>query len=328
MPATANSAQEMTNSPAVQKAVLQIENDAEKALATMKSNLSSATLKELSSGFTSAYKADAGRMDKAQGNFNREWNLVVFGKSKTTKKLIPAYEKFVISLCLLEEQNNQFTALADSQVAKISIGLIGLITEMRKGIAKRFVAVEAELKQLKKDLEKAQKEVTEAKWQAGINVALTAVTLALGPAGLGARIALGVGSFAAHTLVDAALGPSKGSVVGTVNTAAGEVASATSKLKPAAQKLAGAASGLVTLGLDIGEIQDAKQILADLQKRMPKVAKEYAMLAEQMKSHASHMRKLAAAYDSAVSGVQKATDKYKSSRKEYEWLLKEFKKVK
>ncbi len=182
----AKTAQDLVNSPLVQKYIEAIDSDATEALKTAKTVLSSSTAKLYSSTTLGAYKADRDRLDKCWGDFNAAWNKVVFGKPKDSKELIKTYSKYVLALTALEEANAKHEAMMNAGFAALAATLFSLLADWIKEMHKRCKALEKELKDLQKLLKKAQKEVTEAKWQTGLNIAVTAVSFCLGPVGWGA----------------------------------------------------------------------------------------------------------------------------------------------
>lgn len=320
--ATAN---DLVNNPKVQKYISQIDSDADAALALADTVIKSPTGKLYSSKLMSTYKADAKRLDTCYGNFNAAWNKVAFGKAKDNKEIIKTYTKYVLALEVLEQSNSRHYAMMTAGFAIAAAALCKALLRFIAEMKKQLVELEKELKALEKLLKKAKREVTEAKAQMALNIAITAVSFCLGPVGWGARIGVAVGGLAAHSLVDAALGPSKGSLLGTANTAAGESVELVDKLSPGAKKLGGAASALITLKMDAGEIGDAEQIVKEVQIAIRRTSDRYIRILGQSKRWAKDISKLKKSYDNSLSAYNSAAGKFKSSQRKRDELLKEFK---
>lgn len=317
-------AEDLVNSSTVQRYIDQIDEDAEAALDEMKANLSYASGYDYPSGVLSEYKGDGARLDSAWGDFNAAWNKVVFGKAKDSKEIISTYSKYVLALEILEEQNTRHSALADSRLAEFAAAFIVLLMAFLKGTRKRFEDLEVELKALEKLAKKAAKDVKGAEAQRVLNVVVTGISFCLGPTGLAARVGVAAGGIAVHMIIDAALGPSKGSVPGTVNTAAGEIAGVHSKLSPATQKLAGSLGAIVTLKMDGDEVAQARSILKDLQKRLEKAVKEHEKLSRLVKDDGKKLAALDKSLQSALSQARSKGAAFKSSKSKREGLIKEF----
>lgn len=318
-------AEDLVNSPIVQKYIEAIDTDAEAALDLAKSVTGSATAKLYSSSTLSAYKADATRLDNCWGDFNAAWNKVVFGRAKDSKEIIKTYSKYVLALEVLEQSNTKHEAMMSAGFALLVAALLDLLLRWIKGLKTRLKALEKELKAIQALLKKAKKDVTGAKAQLALNVVVTGISFCLGPVGWGARIGVAVGGIVTHVVIDAALGPSQGSALGTVNTAAGESVELVDKLASGSKKMAGAAAAAVTLGMDLGEIGQAEKIVKDVQKRLKVAAAEYESLIRDSRKWNGQIGKTKKQYDAALKAYEAAAKKFKSSQRKREGLLKEFK---
>lgn len=315
----------ITDNPVVQKYIDQIDTDAQAALDTADKVLKSETGKLYSSSTYSSYSGDRKRLDKCWGDFNAAWNSVVFGKAKDNKALIKTYTKYVLALEILEQANIRHEAVMTSRLAILIALLCKVLTRVIAAKKKRLEDLRKELEAVKALLEKAQRDVTEAKAQLVLNGAVTAVSFCLGPVGWGARIGVAVGGMAVHAIIDASLGPSSGSVEGSINTVAGESVELADKLSKGTKRLGGAASAVLTLGMDVGEIGQAQDIVKQVQKQLPKVLGKYRALAKESKGWANDLEKAAAGYSSALKTYQTAAKKAARSDKSRKELLKEFK---
>lgn len=77
-------AKQLSESSVVQSYIEQIDTDAEAALDTMKSNLSA--MAAFAKAAASEYRSDGATLDSAWGDFNEQWNRVVFGKATTARR--------------------------------------------------------------------------------------------------------------------------------------------------------------------------------------------------------------------------------------------------
>ncbi len=149
---------------------------------------------------------------------------------------------------------------------------------------------------------------------------------AAAPVSLAGTVGLAAASFTVHTIIDASLGPSRGSAIGSLNQAAGDVIGIPQSIGKPFAKFGGAASGVLALGLDLDEIGDAKAIVRGLQDKIRRVQK---LCAEAAKTAASDAKKLTAlhkAWQAALKSAEGKANKHKSQKAQREKFLKEFKK--
>lgn len=314
-------AKKLVDSSVVQKYIENIDEDAQAALDAADDNLSS--LGAYPSGSVSAYKARRAALDKAWGEFNAAWNDVVLGKAKDGKAAMVAYRNYVVALTALEADNVMWSAYVEARFAEFASAFIGFLIQLLKNIGKSFQDLEAELKDLKKALEKARKEVKEAEAQRVIDVAITAVSLCLPAVGLGAGLAIAAGTFTVQMVVDAALGPGKPGVLGTVNNAAGDAIGLVPKIKPSFAKFGGAVSGIIALKLDSDEVDDAKKIVAKIRERMKTVQKTMERLLPFVANGAVKLANLQKAFDKSLQVAQSKAKAYRSAEAQRLGLLKE-----
>lgn len=319
------SAEDLVNNPKVQKYIDQIDADAQYAMDVADTVIGSPTGKLYSSSTLSTYKGDYARLDRCWGNFNAAWNKVVFGKAKNNKELIKTYTKYVLALEILEASNIKHEAVMESGLAVFIAALHGLVIKIIGVKKKRLEALRKELEDLLALLKQAEREVTEAKAQLVLNVAVTAVSFCLGPVGWGARIGVALGGMAVHTIIDASLGPSSGSIEGSVNTVAGESVELVDKLSKGGKKLGGAASAVLTLGLDVGEIGEADAIVRKIQKKIPVVVKQYEKLTKESATWARDIEKSKKGFATALKAYKTAANKGAKAVRSRQELMKEFK---
>jgi hypothetical protein len=318
-------AKQLVNSPVVQAYIEQIDTDAEAALDAMKTNLGG--MGGYPSSAVSEYKSDGAALNTAWGNFNAAWNLIVFEKAKDGKAAMVAYRNYVVALTVLEEDNVVWAAFVEARVAQFATAFIALMIELVKSIRKRFAELLKELEELDKLLKKAKREVKEAEAQRVINLAITAVSLCIPAVGLGAGIAIAATTFTVQMVVDASLGPGDPGVLGTVNTAAGDVIGLPKQIKPKFAKMGSVASAVYTLKLDNDEIDDAKKIVQKIKERTKSIDKTMQTLEPFVAGGAAQLLKMQLAYDKALKVAQSKAKAYKSAEARRLGLLKELNKL-
>jgi archaellum component FlaC len=314
-------AKKLVESSVVQKYIENIDSDAQAALDVADSNLSG--MGAYPSGSVAAYRARRAALDKAWGQFNAAWNLVVFGKAKDGKAAMLAYRDYVVTLTALEADNVMWSAYLEARFAEFASAFIAFLIQLLKNIGKAFEELEAELKELKKLLEKARKEVKEAEAQRVIDVAITVVSLCIPAVGLGAGLAIAAGTFTLQMVVDASLGPGKPGVLGTVNNAAGDTIGLVPKIKTPFAKFGGALSGIVTLKLDSDEVDDAKKIVAKVRERMKTIDKTMDRLLPFVSDGATKLATLQKAFEKSLEVAQSKAKAYRSAEAQRLGLLKE-----
>jgi hypothetical protein len=314
-------AKKVIESPVVQKYIEQIDADAQAALDQADTNLGG--MGSFPSGAVSEYKAHRAALDSAWGDFNAAWNLIVVGKAKDGSAAMNAYQAYVIALIVLEEDNVVIGAFIEAKVAEFAAALIAFMIEVIKAIQKRFADLLKELQDLQQMLQKAKKNVKGAEAQRVINVAITAVSLCIPAVGLGAGIAIAATTFTVQMVVDASLGPGNPSVIGTINTAAGDVVGLPKAIKPPFAKLGGAASGLITLKMDTDEIADAKKIVQQIQAKMKSVQSTIKTLEPWVSNSAVKLDNLHIAFEKALEQAQAKAKSFKSAQAQRLGLLKE-----
>jgi hypothetical protein len=220
-----------------------------------------------------------------------------------------------------------YGAYVEAQVAQFAADFIALLIELVKSIRQRCAELLKELQALDAVLKKAKKEVKEAEAQRVINLAITAVSLCIPAVGLGAGIAIAATTFTVQIVVDASLGPGKPGVLGTVNTAAGDVIGLPKQIKPKFAKMGSVASAIYTLKLDNDEIDEAKSIVEDIKKRVRAVQKTIDMFEPFVVGGAAQLEKMQSAFEAALKEAQGKAKAYKDAEAKRLGLLKELAKL-
>jgi DNA repair exonuclease SbcCD ATPase subunit len=318
-------AQGLADNKFVRRRLKELDADARKASRDINANLSSSLAKDFPASCISIYQADLARFDAAEHDFNTEWNRVVTGLATDSKQLIATYSRFVDALCMLEEQNDQFAAVRDSKLVEFATQFVGLMHLLKKSaLSIRFQAIEQELQDLRKRLERALDEVTEAKIQRGLNLVLNAITFAINPATATRRVLMACGTIAVSAIIDESLGPRGASVTATKHDTIGEIADANKKLKPAIRHLANSVPIIYELKMDSDEITKALGRVEKVRKRIKDANKEFADAARAMEYHARELNSVGKALDAAMRSVQSAKSRTSRNSREYDELAREF----
>lgn len=319
-------AKKFIEDPGVEKMVQTVSDDAETALAEFKEIV--ADMGEFPSKYVQEYRSDAKDLDSAFGEFNEAWNLLAYGKAKDGKAVMVAWKKLVISLEILEEQNVRFAAYVDEDVPGMAALFLAILISVIKGVRKRCAELKAELEAVLKKLQKAKKDVKGAELQREINVAITLVSLCIPGVGLGAGIAIAATTFTVQMIVDASLGPGSPGPLGVANTAAGDCIGLPKQVKPKFAKLGGAISGIISWKLDSDEIGEAKQIVADVQKRLKEIQKSIKGLEKFLDSDLGDLEKHQKNFEKALDAARSAAGKFHSQESKRLALLRELKDLK
>ncbi|MCR8725061.1 hypothetical protein [Frigidibacter sp. ROC022] len=319
-------AKAIIESRVVQKYLEQVDTDAEAALDTLDANVK--LLKTYPPAMVSQYKKDGTALDKAWGVFNQEVNSITFGKARDGKAAMAAYSKYILTLEVLEAQNVRYSAYIGAKVAELVAALLKLVIEITKKMREKFKELLVELKALEALLKKAKKDVKGAEAQRIINVGITAVSLCIPAVGLGAGIAIAVGTFTVQTIIDSQLGPGSPGAMGSLNNAVGDTIGLPKQVKPKFAKLGGAATGLIALKMDSDEVADAKRIVTEVQKRMKKVQALLKTLDGFLSKDVGFIEKAEMAMLKAMDAAERGAKLYRSQAQVRKGLLKELAKIK
>ena len=203
------------------------------------------------------YKNDRRQLIKAEENLAYKAGL---GRTNSihSKELADAYYSCRTRLAMLELRNEQFRALIDASLVRTASAFVALVVVLRQLSAlQQKRGLEEEIKKTKQALLIARDDASSAEWQMIINGALT-VAGALLPQlqGLKAAAAAMVG-IVVPTIIDAALGPEQWNTAGTVANTVNTWVGASNKFSEGFKKFASAANGLLTLKMDIDEVDKA-----------------------------------------------------------------------
>lgn len=313
----------------LQRALKEMDDATEAALAEMKKNIGS--MSDYSSGFIGEYKRDGKAADDAWAEFNGEVTKITVGKAKDGKAAMAAYKRWMTTLEILETQNTRYAAFVDAKVAGVVAIMLATLNDVTRRLGAQSASLEQELVAVKKAIEKARSELAEAEAQRILNVAITAVSLVLPVSGTLAKL-VSVGTFSLQTTLDVALGPSKPSMLGVSNTAVGDLPTllntARKQIRQNVTRFAGIVSGISTLILDNEEVDAARKVLSDLHTRLERVQGMLVLLDRLLVNDAVHLMRLHNDALKTISLARSRAEAYRSLEGKRSRLLKELAKIK
>ena len=279
-------------------------------------NLKSSEIAHYPKSLVAGYKKDYSVLEKLYDKCDAAFEEIEKKDITTSriKKAQGAMDAFHTAIMVLEESNAMFAAHNKTQTASQVAGvllLFGMIVQSQQAQVKKLLA---DIPKLEKDLKKAKREVTGAKAQRVVNVAITGVTAAL-PALKGAQLAILVlGTTATRLAADAALGPTGPTSGVAAKTAAGEYGGAVDLLGKGSGKLVSAAGAIDALIADGKEIGTAEKTLKRVKKNLADTKKRYKKLEEAMRSSDRTVEITAAKYEKATKAAADATKKFKAAK--------------
>ncbi|MCX7558453.1 hypothetical protein OS190_02665 [Sulfitobacter sp. F26204] len=288
-------------------------------------NLKSAEIAHYPKKLVSSYKKDYNIVEKLYDKCDAAFEDIE--KNELTmsrvKKAQAAMDAFNTSIMILEESNAIFTAHNTHKTASQAAGLLILFALIVKSQQAQVKKLQADIPKLEKQLKSAKRDVTGAKAQRAINVAITGVTSVL-PALKGAQLAyLVLGTAATRLAADAALGPTGPTTGAGVKTAAGEYAGAVDLVGKGSGKLMSAAGAIDALIADGAEIGKAEKTLKKVKKDLKDTQKRYETLKSNMASSDATFQAAMTKYVKATKAANDASAKFKAAKKKRVDLKKE-----
>lgn len=317
-------AESLVDRPIVKKLLKAIDDDAYAAIDTAESVIASPTGKLYSASTLARYKGDVARLDRCWGDFNAAWNRVKNGRVRSNKEIIKTYHKYVLSLEILEVSNVRHEAMMQAGFAELAALLLDKLIVGTKDFRKRCKALEARLTELRALIKTAERQVIGVGAQAAVNLALTGVMSCFGPAGIGARLGLVAVSIGAQVVIDAALGSSGASVLGTFTSASVEVTGAAPRFDAAGKRLFAGVNAVINLKMDADEMAEAIAIMEKLKKALIETDKEYRELCRMVGRLSLDVGKLKVSYDRALRTFESAAGRFRSSQRRRMELMREF----
>jgi len=223
------------------------------------------------SGPGSAYRALTAPLDRAQGDFNTQINLITLGRARDGRAALAAYRAYVVALMALEAENGRMAAFVEADAAALAERLIAALNVfVRSRIDRETAAMQADLERLRRELERARRLISQAEAQRIIGGVLGAMGLILScfepPVAAGRAIA--AASFVVPMLLDSALGPGSPDALGTANSAVGALAGVPRMVRPNVGRFTGVVGTLTSLIADSSEVDLARTNLTEITQRL------------------------------------------------------------
>lgn len=280
-------------------------------------------LPKISRPYRKKYETDGNKLKLAGMRVLAVYWDLCGGWSHDTGKFDRYYDEWCKRLILLELANEKWEALIRAWGIGFAAYFLLLSRASFKELKKECEELPPLLEKLKKELKKAQREVTEAEVQRVINVTLTVTSLALGPVGAIRTLLVRSAVFTGGSMAaDAMLGPDKFNALASLNTELGNAIGSYEKLSSVTQNFASAASGLITLKFDTDEIGHAEAIVRRLRGLTEAVSKRLRWAQELMKRSLPELKKLNRSLPKVISAYKEATREATEADRDYQNLYR------
>jgi hypothetical protein len=307
-----------------------MDDRADEADKRWKSQLGNRGFDDFPSGFLAQYKSDGLEFIKTRDAFDDEWNRVFNGRGDL-KKLASAYDDYSDSLELLWESNARFKALLEVNAADKAAAWLIWINGFSALAKANLVKLSRELNELKAELKKAEREVSEVKLKRVLNVALSVVTLAIAPEAQLTRMALAAGGITGHILIDNALG--QGSVKGAVASVTGDGAELVESIgeragkhikvmSEAEKKLVGVSAAIMTFKFDSDEVEEGEEIVDRLRLKFKSTINAYKECMSRLRAMEPNLRAIDAGMKRCAQEMKKAMTQSSSAANNYDAIIK------
>lgn len=275
------------------------------------------------SGDVSEIRTAATALERAQGEFNTEVNLVSLGRARDGRAVAQACRRYVAALVTLEEMNARHGAFVEARVAEFAAAFAADYIRRSTALRRRFQETLQALEGLRDALNRASSSVEEAELQRNINVVLTVVTALIPEVGIPARIAIATASVLGQVLLDEALGPTGATGSGTATNAVGSFSGFLPTASRLIPRFVGAAANVISFSSDTDEIAAAQRIVRDIEARLNGLMRSLPELERQVRADTGDMDTARALYEGAARRARSLATAYRSSEGEYRALLRE-----
>ncbi len=268
--------------------------------------------KEYSRKYTGVYKRDYDRADLLYAKCLQAYEAVQSNeitKARLTK-LQKAHDAFDIATSALDASNAMFTAFLDEGVAKKAAEFLEMISAMIKAQQKKVDDLYGDIDDIHKLLKKAKKDVTGAKTQAAINVAITALSLCYPPLRGARAIYVAMATTGGRLMADEFLGPSGPSTAASMKGYVTDYVGMAKEFGKVGNTLTTIYSTVDTLGSDQSEIGKAEKVVSLLRKKLVDTEKDQAGLMYMMRNAEQELMRLAISLEKAVKSASAARDSY------------------
>lgn len=302
------------------KALTKFRNEIEEAYSdiadTAETNLKSNELSYFPSDMVSTYKKDCATLekqyDKCDNLFDELFDNGLNASNVTRTEA--ALARFELLLKVLDASNAIFTAFSDSRVASLSAGafeLFGLIVASQQklviDLSNRITTIEA-------DLKKAKRDVTGAKVQKNLNLALTAIAACAPPLRAAQTFYFVLGMAATRVGADAVLGPTGPSIASGAKTTATEYGGIAKSIGKVGGTLVSVYSTVDTLVSDNNELGKAEKNVKNLRKKLKDTIAAHKKLEANMRSSDRTLIAQCLKFEKAMKEAHKAKSRAKAAK--------------
>jgi hypothetical protein len=275
-------------------------------------NQGHADFKEYSRKSTADYVGDLARAEKLYEKYCDAYEAVTEqgptpARVKTLEK---AYAAFSLSVSAVDAGNAMFTAFLDEGVAGKAAGLFTLLGGIISGQQKMAGELLDDIEDIEKLLKKAKKDVTGARAQMGLNLAVTAVTLCFPPLRGAKAVFVALSVSGGKLVADEFLGPSGPSNASAVKTAVTDYGGLADEIGKVGNTLTTIYSTVDTYASDDAELGKAKKTVASVRKKLEAAQKAHAALVRRMADSDRDLLAMAVALEKSVKAAAAARDRY------------------
>lgn len=319
----------------VQALANKMDEDGAAADSQWKSQTTNDVFNFLSPEVHTEYDADGSSCDEARGDFNAAWNKVFRGQG-SPENLLTAWNIYSLRIAALQLSNARIQGFITIKAAQQLAAFGSFVGELAREVLE--LDLTSRLESLKTAIVDAQTRVHKAEAKLALNAGLTAFTTVFAPEATLSRIALGVGGFVGHILINKGLGDgtANGLVVvqvgSDVKTAVGVATPFVSQVKVygvTGKQALGGLRGAIDAALDGLELYEDIKILKDLKSQAEATQTEFdrvmaglTPLAEKFQVQEAALQQLNGLVAQAVQQANSALQDYTELQRQIEQAIK------
>jgi hypothetical protein len=267
---------------------------------------------------------DADLMDKIAYDYKQGMTLAAAGRRVNKEKLTQMYDLYSLSLGVMDSDNDVLEALVGMGLAGVMVIFPFVLFQ-----AKANLMLDA-VKELLKELKKAESEVTKAKIKMGIHAVVTAFELMASELALPVRAAIYVGEI----VVDKALGPKDQTTaqkyVGDVTPGVKQLSEAihhidkySEETRAVAEKT-GKVATVATFYFDVEEIAEGSERVEKIKELITEAKKAHDELLLVIRNGEPRLRQFAIALERVMTAIGNARDQADATRDELTQDIRQF----
>jgi uncharacterized protein Yka (UPF0111/DUF47 family) len=279
-------------------------------------NFKHAEFRDYPSDVTGDYRRDVVRMEKIYAKFH-DFVEVIDEKGLDTKRANQFHallDALYTSIDAVMHSNGMFRAFLEEGVAGWATGMFELLTALVKGQRKTVDSLIEDIEDIEKLIDKAKKDVRDARIQKGFNLALTAVSLCFPQLRAARAVFVALGTTGAKVIVDEFLGPSGPSTAGAIKSASLDYLGIADEVGKSVNVMATVYSTIDTYVTDDTELGRAEKTVVALRKKLAATEKALAQFQRLVKESEKDLVAFAIGLDKAVTAAHKARAAYASEK--------------